>query len=77
MRKFLLLSLMSLVLSASSLGDKVSDSKDTEKDIKDKSKEINKKIVDIVAMSTYSLFLKDKIVFYSQKQKELVSLMKD
>jgi len=77
MRKFLLLSLLSLSLNASSLGDKVSDSKDTEKDIKDKSEKINKTIVNIVAISTYSLFLKDKIVFYSQKQKELVSLMKD
>jgi len=77
MRKVLLISILSISLSASSLGNKVSSSTDTEEKIKDKSEKINKTIVDIVAMSTYSLFLKDKIVFYSQKQKELVSLMKD
>ena len=77
MRLLLLLPIMFISLSASGLGDKVSDSTDTEKQIEDVSKNINETIVDVVAISTYNLFLKDKIVFYAQKEKELVSLTKE
>lgn len=66
-----------LSLEASNFGNKISASADIEKSLNEKSEKINKTIVDVIVISAYSLLLKDKTIFYLQKEKELISLMED